>query len=371
MKSISLYSIFLLASLTALVTGSESDTDSDNFYAENSHTKDPKHVKQDFYFELVNGNVPSVKSYIDKYDYLTQQFNVDIFTGLLKCFNGRFSKHEDCMEIVQLLAPSFRDVSESISTPLIHAIIYNNIEIVNILFMMDEIKDLVDKTDQFGRTALMYAAKSGSCYVVQRILNISNESVNLKDKFGKTALHYACEMNRSTKKETISFELPKWLTGEPDIDTENKLQIFKSIYYREAVILEDGPEYKLTSSDRTISEFITSSGGKVRIESSAEELMIKAFAPIAVAHLIKSIVPVDSVASIDPALFNFILANPLILGLNELCYKFQRLLTTDVDLNFVVSLDLGNGFQDYSFNIFFVLLMAFLVEKALGMRFNR
>ena len=57
------------------------------------------------------------------------------------------------MELFELLKPSFRDVSGSKSTPLIHAVIYNNMDIVNALLTMPGTKDFIDKFDNFGRTA--------------------------------------------------------------------------------------------------------------------------------------------------------------------------------------------------------------------------
>lgn len=365
MRTIALYSIYLLATLTVLVTGSESQADPIV-----PDIKDPKMVKQDFYFSLIAGNVPIVKSYIDQYDYLTQQFNVDIFTGLLKCFKGKYSIHEDCMEIFELLKPSFLDVSGSISTPLIHAIIYNNLDVTSALLRMPEAKELVDKVDQFGRTALMYAAKWGNYSTVQLILNISTESVNLKDKSEKTALHYACEMIPSIKKETLAIELPNWLTGAPDVEADKKKDIFNTIFFNNAAILKEGPEYKLTTSDYDLSEFITQNGGKVQMESSPRDLLLQAAIPIVFAQFIKLTGRVSALTANSTILIGIVLANPVMLFLNDLCYKFQQFVLPGVDLNFVVSMDLGDKFQDFSFNIFFVLFMVILVKKAMGMNFG-
>ena len=55
------------------------------------------------------------------------------------------------------------------------------------------------------------------------------------------------------------------------------------------------------------------------------------------------------------------------IAINDLCYHFQQLISPGMDLNFVVSLDLGYGFQDFSFNILFVILIAIFMKKAVEM----
>lgn len=367
MKSIVLYSAFLLATLATLVRGSEylDQNITEPVLSEQPEEKDPEYVKLEFYFQVINGNIASVKNFIDKYDYLTQRFNADIFSGLLTCFrNKEGSKHDDCMEIFEMLKPSFGDVSESNSSPLIHAIIYGNMEIVNALLTMPEAKEFVDKVDQFGRTALMYAAKSGSEYALAHIIIISAESINLKDRDGKTALHYVCEMNPPiSKKETLTFGIPKYLSGETDFEAEKKWKMFRSIFIDGAKILSDGPKYKLSSSDSQLADFIIFQGGKVQIEAGPEDLAVNLVASVTVTSLIKALGLTHLTTKAASSIIGFILANPVMLALNYICYVFQNMIIPGIDMNFVISLDLGDGFQDISFNILFVMLMAVLIKN--------
>ena len=147
-------------------------------------------------------------------------------------------------------------------------------DVVNSL-TMPETKDFIDKVDNFGRTALMYAAKLGSVYAVHHIIRISAASINLKDRFGKTALHYACEMNSlSDENSGPTLKLPSWLTGVANPDSNVKTKYFSRFFWMKGNILPDGPEYKLTTSDSQISKIITDKGGKVVIEYSAEDRML-------------------------------------------------------------------------------------------------
>ena len=361
MKFLLFYFTFLLALLTSLVTCSESNENSepDKFDSySSSYFTNAESVKQVFIFALMHGDVELAKSFVEKYNYLTSQFNVDIFIGLLQCFNGQ-EAHETCMELFELIKPSFLDVSESSSSPLIHAIIYNNMDVVNALLKMPEAKNFIDKIDRFGRTALMYAAKRGSYYAVLHILQTSEASVNVIDAMGKTALHYACEMNSLKESNTISFQLPNWITGETDVDATNKLNIFMPIFYAKCNILSNGPEYKLNSSDdKEISEIIKEHKGKVHVECDSTEIILSIIKSFALKTLIA--------ADLQQDVIGFLFTNPLMMALNNFCYHLQQLIFPGVDMNFVISFDLGDSFQDFSFNILFVLLIAILLSKAAG-----
>lgn len=371
MRSTILYTFVLLSVLIVLVAGSVSEpttkTQADSFDNDSDFSeKSPEIVKQEFTFALINGNVEEVKSSIEKYDYLTRKFNVDIFVGLLKCFNHK-SKHETCMELFELLKPSFRDVSGSKSTPLIHAVIYNKMDIVNALLTMPEINVFIDKVDNFGRTALMYAAKLGSFYAVQHIIRISTASINLQDRFGKTALHYACEMNSLRDENSApTLELPSWLTGVPNPDSNVKNEIFSMILLNGGNILPDGPEYKLTTSDSQISKIVTEKGGKVVIEYTAEDRIAKIVKFTLVSQLKRLLGLTHIYSAVEFVLISVLLANPFMMAINDLCYHIQQIILPGTDFNFVVTLDLGgDGLADFSFNILFVLLMALLVKKAM------
>jgi Ankyrin repeats (3 copies) len=54
---------------------------------------------------------------------------------------------------------------------------------------------LVNTTDDWGRTALMYAAHSGNAAITQLLLD-HGANVNLQDQFGETALIKACKAER-------------------------------------------------------------------------------------------------------------------------------------------------------------------------------
>ena len=144
-------------------------------------------------------------------------------------------------------------------------------------------------------------------------------------------------------------------------------QIFKLIYFNEGEIVTDGPEYKLKSSDKKISAVIIDRGGRVVIESTPEDRIAQIAIHIATSQLVRFIGFKNMSNAIKSGLIGTFLANPVMIAINDLCYHFQQLISPGMDLNFVVSLDLGYGFQDFSFNILFVILIAIFMKKAVEM----
>ncbi len=69
----------------------------------------------------------------------------------------------------------------------------------------DEVIENPDKTDIYGRTLLMKAAKAGNDWQIRTLLN-SGASVNLKDKDGWTALMYAVRYQESLNSINILLE---------------------------------------------------------------------------------------------------------------------------------------------------------------------
>jgi hypothetical protein len=328
--------------------------------------EDPDYIKQNFMHSIQSGNIAESKVYAEKYEYLTERFNRDIFSELIKCFEGQ-DKEESCWELFEVLKPSFFDVSRSTTTPLILAVRRNRMELVAALLKMDDVKKIIDKVDEFDRTALMYAAKRGSYFAVKMILQISSESVNIKDFIGKTAIHYACEMStsHSLDSEKAVIEVPAYLTGAVDKNVTNKLSIVGIMMNYGGLIFPEGPEYKLTSSDVELSEIITEFSGRVVIQVDAMVIVKRIGLGLALTQGLKFLQMNGILNKIDAKLIGFFLSNPLMTLLNDFCYHLMQFFLPGTDANLVFSIDVGNGFQDFSFNLLFVTSMAFAFKYAI------
>lgn len=364
-----LYLVFLISALMAIVFGSALDSESKAASTEEYIVQEPSDVetkqepeqpaviKNKFINNVVYGKVSDCKEFIEKYDYLTSRFNRDIFEALIYCFNQK-EKHEDCWEIFDMLKPSFSDVSKSTTTPLIMSLRKNNMGIFNALIALDGVKSTVDNVDEFARTALMYAAKRGSFFAVRKIIEVSTNSINKKDFMNKTALHYACEMN-PVEECKIDSE-----TTSSACDAENKYSIFLTLLHNGAEIDYHGPEFKLSSEDGALKDLITAKGGKVTVTTKPEDLIFQGFVGYTAIELANSFKITDKLMFLAGKLLPLILANPIMLFFNEICYQIQKCFLPGIDLNVVLSLDLGNEFQDISLNLFFLMMLVPLIKTA-------
>lgn len=331
-----------------------------------SDNEDPEYIKQKFMHSIQSGNIAESKVYAEKYNYLTEKFNRNIFSELIKCFESQ-DKEESCWELFEVLKPSFFDVSRSTTTPLILAVRHNRMELVAALLKMEDVKNIIDKVDEFDRTALMYAAKRGSYFAVKIILQNSSESVNMKDFMGKTAIHYACEMNPkpSLDSEKAVIEFPAFLTGAVDKNVDNKLSIVGILMIYGGLIYPESPEYKLTASDVELKEMITEFSGRVFIKDDVKILVKRLGQGLVLFQGLKFLQMNGILNEISAKLIGFFLENPLMMTLNNFCYHFMQFLLPGTDTNFVISIDVGDGSQDFSFNILFVVLMASAVQYAI------
>ena len=353
-----LYYVFLLV---ACVLGSQFENVQDQEEPEAKveefqfDTEDPEYIKQYFMSSIKSGNVAECNVYAGKYEFLTEKFNRDIFSELIKCFESQ-DKEETCWELFEILKPSFFNVSRSTTTPLILAARRNRMELVNALLKLEEVKIIIDKVDEFDRTALMYAAKRGSFFAVKMIVQISAESINVKDFLGKTAIHYACEINPSGIK-TSPAEFPPFLTGDSDPDAANKASIISILMSYGGLIYPNGPEYKLNPADRILNDVITDFGGKIAVEDKAENIVMRFGAGVAITQLIKILNTGGLFNKIDAKLISFFLANPLMMILNEYCYQLMQYFLPGIDANLNISIDIDDGIREFSFNFLFVFLM--------------
>lgn len=363
MKQLVLYILFLLISFSigSQVTDSkdqESINSSESIESDgfDFDPEDPEFMKQNFIFSLMNAQLAQARIYVEKYDYLTNKFNRDIFTGFMKCFDKE-DKEDICWEIFEILKPSFFDVSRSTTTPLILAIRQNKMSLVNALLKLDEIKSIIDKIDEFERTALMYAAKRGSLFAVKRILDISSASLNFKDFLGKTAIHYACEMNPLAKTEQPQFQFPSYLSGAVDTDVDNKSTIVAILMAYGGQISQDGPGYNLNSADWELEKLLTDFGGKVFIEDKVEDMVRHLGTGLVLAHIINKNNGAKVLNKMSTKLMGVLFANPMMLALNELCFEVMQALLPGIDANFNFSIEVDDTIHDYSFNLLFVLMM--------------
>lgn len=354
----------VLGSQLENVQDQESDVKFEELLFEN---EDPEFIKEYFISSIKSGYVAECKVYAEKYEFLTDKFNRDIFSELIKCFESQ-DKTETCWELFEILKPSFFDVSRSTTTPLILAVRRNRMELVNALLKLEEVKILIDQVDEFDRTALMYAAKRESLFAVQMIVQISVETINAKDFLGKTAIHYACEMNPSAiKTEISSAEFPSFLTGDIDPDVANKDAIISILMAYGGAIYSDGPEYKLTPADRKVNDIISDFGGKVVVEEKVENIILRFGTGIAATQLIKILSTGGLFNKINAKLISFFLANPFMILLNKFCYNLMQYFLPGNDANLNITIDVDDCIQEFSFNLLFVFLMVpiynYFVEK--------
>lgn len=354
---------FLL--LLSVVLGSEFKTETENVQDQEPETKveefqfdleDPEFIKHTFMNSIKNANVAESKVFAEKYEYLTDKFNRDIFSELIKCFEAG-DNEETCWELYEILKPSFLDVSRSTTTPLILAVRRNRMELVNALLKMEGINEIIDNVDEFDRTALMYAAKRGSYFAVKMILQVSSESINVKDFMGKTAIHYACEMIPLVNDENTATKLPDFLTGAVDQDVKNKASIVAMLMVYGGMIYPESPEYKLTPADVEVNELITDFSGRVLIENDSRQIVKRLGQGLALTQGLMLLNMSGKMSIIAARLVNIFLSNPFMNLLNNLCYHLMQVLLPGIDSNLVFSVDVEDGFQDFSFNLLFVILM--------------
>ncbi len=90
--------------------------------------------------------------------------------------------------------------------PLHHAM-RHNASLETVCFLLDGHLDLLQVTDNVGRTPFHIACCFSGKAVMKVLLMIDPELVRVADNMGRTALHHACKSGRSTK--TIAFLLKK------------------------------------------------------------------------------------------------------------------------------------------------------------------
>ena len=136
----------------------------------------------------------------------------------------------DRAEVVASIVPSIPEINFKINqedsfkkTALHYAIEQSNVAIVELLIQYGA---AVHLRDGEGNTPLMYAAKSNSIEIFNRILkqlgsagNFSggSASINLKNKFGYTALHFASEVGFAQAVEVLLT-----YNADPDIKTSRE-----------------------------------------------------------------------------------------------------------------------------------------------------
>lgn len=338
---------FLFTVLIAMVFGSSldgaenaSDDDQDDF-------EQPSVIKHKFINAVAHAQVPECKYFIEKYDYLNSRFNRDVFEAMISCFDLE-GRTEDCWEIFEMIQPSFEDVSSSTTTPLIMSLRKNKMEIFKALISLDNVKSTVDNVDEFARTALMYAAKRGSYFAIIKLIEMSTNSIGKKDFMDKTVLHYACEMNL--------IEICK-VDSEPSCNADNKYSIFVTLLHNGAKIDYHGPEFKLNSEDGVLKDLIIAKGGKVYVTKKPEDLIFKGLIGLTALQVANTLKITEKAVYLAGKVLPLILANPLMIALNEMCFQIQKTLLPGLDLNLVLSFDLGNEFQDISLNLFFLMLL--------------
>jgi hypothetical protein len=310
-----------------------------------SFINDPHNVKHRFLRMIQMEEIDEAEKLAGEFPYLVDQFNRDIFKELLNSFEKEYADKQVRTKFFELLTPSFLDVSASTTTPLIQSITRPNKEVFTALIQIPGIEAIANKVDNFRRTALMYACNSGDFYLVKQLIGMSRESINFKDDFEKTALHYTCEMAGDA-------------TDPEYVDT--KLYIAKMLIGNGATVSIDGPEYKISSLDTELADLISSKRGELVV---VEPLAIK-MKKITIASLAVLFVRVfglsQSIAYVESALFGLLFNNPLMLGLNEMCFAFQHLILPQYDLNVNISIDSGDAIRDISLNWFFIIFLGYM-----------
>ena len=155
-------------------------------------------IKDNFSAALASGDIVEVFDNLETYAFLTKKYDVEIFEGMLNCFDNPRTDKDVCSEFFELLKPSCAYVSDVINTPLIQAIQHKNDLVTEGLLNMPEVLEFVDKTDFMGRTALMFASMDCNRPLITRILEISKATLNLADLDGFRAVDYAF-INENTK----------------------------------------------------------------------------------------------------------------------------------------------------------------------------
>ncbi len=318
---------FLFLLLTILITmvfgsslnGAESTNDDQNGFENDS--EQPSVIKHKLIYAVAQAQVPECKTFIEKCDYLISRFNRDVFEAMISCFDLE-GKTEDCWEIFEMIQPSFEDVSSSTTTPLIMALRKNKMEIFKALISLDNIKSTVDNVDEFGRTALMYAAKRGSFFAVIKIIDMSTNSIGKKDFMDKTVLHYACEMNPIEFCEVDS---------ETSCDADNKYRIFVTLLHNGAKIDYQGLEFKLNSEDGFLKELIIAKGGKVSVTNKPKDLIFQSLIGYTALRVANTLTITEKAVYLVGKVLPLILANPLMIALNEMCFQIQNTLLPGLD----------------------------------------
>jgi ankyrin repeat protein len=117
---------------------------------------------------------------------------------------GEYQKEEDKLRVAvegyeRAIGEEHRDTLERLHrlTPLLWATKYGQGAIVQLLLTQDDV-DINLKDPQFDRTPLSWAAEDGQDGIVMQLLATENVDVNAKDKYGRTALLYAAVSGSDT-----------------------------------------------------------------------------------------------------------------------------------------------------------------------------
>jgi len=104
------------------------------------------------------------------------------------------------------------------------AVLKNDVDIVSLLLKSSP-SNLVNETDQYGRTALAWASYKGHAEVMKMLLEYGAD-MNIKDKKGRMALHYTCEA-QFLKCTEILLSNDSTLTEVMDLGGDTPLSLAK------------------------------------------------------------------------------------------------------------------------------------------------
>jgi ankyrin repeat protein len=99
-------------------------------------------------------------------------------------------------------------------TPLSHAVIQGQLEVVQLLLARGDVK--ADSKDRSGRSPLSYAAETGNLEVVQLLLARGNVEVDSKDQFGWSPLMYVASRG--------NLEVVQLLLARGNVEVDSKDQ---------------------------------------------------------------------------------------------------------------------------------------------------
>lgn len=240
------------------------------------------------------------------------------------------------------------------------------------LLKLDNVKDTINSVDIFGRSALIYACKAGSFFAVKIILDISADAINLRDMKLKTALHYACEMRPKTSPLEGQNIMTSIKSGQLDLqkifeyfqvsdaDINNKKEIVEFLLSRGAEVIAL-PAYKLTSDDYLVELLLQARGGSVQVTETLNYKIKKMFIVASMIKFIHFSGLFEMLKNISVQNIHAIYTKSPLIQINNLFYHLQNLILPGVDLNLNISVDVYGSIHDFSFNLFFLAVVAYVI----------